>query len=450
MNTRRNKHRRQNRSNRNRNRNKNKNRNISKRKNKNIKRTYKAVQSHKVHTYKPTGGAAVKAGSYGCVFSPNLTCAHNQGSHIPGARHGADSVDGSMISKLMYKKDADHELAELSELNSLLAQIPNQEKYFLSRSTYSCIPRELSNSDLKNFETCNMLTEHGIKSNNVNLHLDELRILNMKNGGMDIDDYLSKVTSEHGNSDASLKILNTNLIKLLKFGIIPLNRLNFNHYDVKSGNVLIDDHLEVKLIDWGLASSHDGKNIPRIITNRSFAFNIPYSIIFFNDFIKHWIRDEFRKHHLIGSSTGKNETIRIIAINLVNLIIHNHSGHETTIVHIFRRLYREYLEPEEGGFISSSISTSNLVEYVYNVIVKYTDDLGHFNDVAFFNEVFAFNSDIFGFVIIYESILNKLKLPRLMEDKIVKILLKYCVGSEFAVKRIDVDILVKELEDITN
>ena len=134
---------------------------------------------------------------------------------------------------------------------------------------------------------------------------------------------------------------------------------------------------------------------------------------------------------------------------MVNLIIHKHSGHETTIVNIFRSLYREYLEPKEGGFVSSSIATYNLVEYLYNVMVKYTNDLGVFDDVAFFYEVFAFNSDIFGFIIIYESILNKLSLPRLIRDKIVKILLKYCVGSEFAVKRIDVDILVNELEDIT-
>ena len=436
------KNRRQNRSNKSRNRNRNRNRNI--------KRTYKAVKYHKAHTDKPTGGAAVKAGSYGCVFSPKLKCAQNKGSHIPGARHGADSVDGNMISKLMYKKDADHELAELSELNSLLAQIPNQEKYFLSRSTYSCIPHVLSDSDLTNFETCNMLTENGITRYNVNSHLEELSILNMKNGGMDIDDYLRNITPESGNSGTYLKILNTNLIKLLKFGIIPLNKLKFNHYDVKSGNVLINDQHEVRLIDWGLSSSCDGKTIPRIITNRSFAFNIPYSIIFFNHFIKNWIHSEFSKHNLLKSYTGKNETIRIIVINLVNFIIHKHTGHENTIVHIFRRLYSEYLDPKEGGFVSSSIVTSNIVEYVYNVMVKYTNDLGYFDDVAFFYEVFAFNSDIFGFVTIYESILNKLSLHSLIRNKIVKILLKYCVGSEFAVKRIDVDILVNELEDITN
>ena len=426
-------------------RTKNRRRNRSN-KNRNRKRTYKASNTHKISMNKSTGGAAVKAGSYGCVFSPNLKCAHKQGSHR-NTEH--KNVNGSMISKLMYKRDADRELSEMSELNSLLSQIPNQEKYFLSNSTYICSPHELSNSDLDNFETCNMLTDNNITRYNVNSHLYELSILNMKNGGMDIDDYLRKIRPETKTSIASLKILNSKLINLLQFVIIPLNRLKFNHYDVKSGNVLIDDQHEVRLIDWGLASSNDGKNIPHTITNRSFAFNIPYSIIFFNSFIKEWILSEFIKANLTGSSIGKNETLRIISINLVNFIIHKHSGHENTIVTIFRSLYREYLEPKEGGFISSSIAAFNIVEYVYNVMVKYTNDLGVFDDVAFFYEVFAFNSDIFGFIIIYESILNKLSLPRLIREKIVKILLKYCVGPEFSVKRIDVDILVKELDDIT-
>ena len=413
-------------------------------KNRNRKRIHKAIKSRKIGR-KPRGGAAVKAGSYGCVFSPSLKCAHNTDLNRHSAKIG---IDDNMISKLMYKKDAENELSESAELNTLLKKIPHQEKYFLSNSIYSCSPKELSHKDLDNFETCSMLVDNGITSTNINQNLGKFSILNMKNGGIDMDEYLRNMNPEEGIT-SSLQIINHNLIKLLRFGIIPLNRLNFNHYDVKSGNILINDKSEIRLIDWGLASSHDGMTIPHIITNRSFAFNIPYSIIFFNVFVKDWIKHEFIKHNLIKSSTGKNEVIRIISINLVNFIIHKHSGHETTIVQIMKGLYREYIEPRDG-FIPSSVATSSLVDYVYTVMRKYTDDLGNFGDVEFFNEIFAFNSDIFGFIIIYESILNTLSLPRLIRDKIVKILLKYCVGSEFAVKRIDVDILCSELEDITN
>ena len=427
-------------------RTRNRRRYMSKNKNKNKTRTYKAIKSRKMGN-KPRGGAAVKAGSYGCVFSPNLKCENGTASGI----HAAHSVnEPEMISKLMYKRDAENELNEVAELNLLLKKIPNQEMYFLSNSTYSCSPQRLSSNDLDNFETCNMLVDENITKENVNNNLGKLSILNMKNGGVDMDEYLRN--SGPGTTDY-LKIINENLIKLLKFGIIPLNLLKFNHYDVKSGNVLINDKYEIRLIDWGLASSHDGKHIPRIITNRSFAFNIPYSIIFFNEFIKGWIHNEYKRHNLIESSIGKKEIIRIISINLVNFIIHKHSGHETTIVHIMRSLYREYIESKEGvtdkGFISSSIASANLVEYIYTVMLTYTNDLGVFDDVTFFHEIFAFNSDIFGFIIIYESILNTLNLSRIVRDKIIKILLKYCVGSEFAAKRINIDILVNELEGIT-
>ena len=437
--------------NKNRNKNKNKNRN----RNRNRKGTHKVPKTRKIYK-NSMGGAAVKAGSYGCVFSPNLKCDktfvsdRNTTRLVMDGHHGHHGHDdGEMISKLMYKRDADNEMEKLYTLNSLLAKIPNQDKYFLTDTITSCKPQELSSSDLDNFETCNMLIDKDITRYNINSNLDELRIINMKNGGIDMDDYLKKMNAKSGVR-ASLKIINENLIKLLKFGILPLNRLKFNHYDIKSGNILVNNVQEVRLIDWGLASRHDGKSIPHIITDRSFAFNIPYSVIFFNRFIRTWIHTELSRHNLTTSSTGKNEIIRIICINLVNFIIHKHAGHENTIVHIMRNLYREILEPKDGGFISGSIASSNLVDYVYTVMMKYTNDLGVFDDNAYFHEIFAFNSDIFGFVLIYESILNNLSLPQLVRDKIIKILLKYCVGSEFAVKRIDVDILVDELEDITN
>ena len=65
--------------------------------------------------------------------------------------------------------------------------------------------------------------------NNINKDLNKLSIINMPYGGVDIL-YLEIIKLDSPNG---LQKLNTHMVKLLKNGIIPLNKKDVYHTDIK-------------------------------------------------------------------------------------------------------------------------------------------------------------------------------------------------------------------------
>ena len=128
------------------------------------------------------GAAAVAAGGYGCVFNPSLLC---EGETV--RTHGK-------VSKLMVKEHAEREIREISNYEYIISTIPNHEDYFIIGGITMCKPQPLNDKlDLKNFDAiCNNLTEKKYTSLNVNNYLNELRILKLTNGGIDVKKYLTQ------------------------------------------------------------------------------------------------------------------------------------------------------------------------------------------------------------------------------------------------------------------
>ena len=169
--------------------------------NKNTKRNKILISSKK-------GGNVLASGGFGCVFSPALKC------------EGSSTIEKGKISKLMTEKHATEEYNEINSIREQLKDIPDYEDYYLVNDLTLCKPAKLNKSDLKDFtKKCKALPKDNITKDNINESLDKLMTLNMPNGGIPVDDYIYN----NGSFD-KLYELNNSLIKLLKHGILPMNK----------------------------------------------------------------------------------------------------------------------------------------------------------------------------------------------------------------------------------
>ena len=400
---------------------------------------------------KSYGGKAVDAGSYGCVFNPAIKCANPP--PFP--------YNNNTISKLMYAEDTESELIEMAKVKKFIETIPNKEDYFLLANTYPCKPNSLNEEDLSTFDRkCRLFTKRGINRANVNEKLNELSLLVMPNGGLNIDKFVEAIIqlSEKDMYQMFLQV-NKALIKLLVNGIVPLTAKGFNHYDIKAGNILMSEDGHARLIDWGLAGENDGIHVPETIQNRSIAFNMPFSGIFFNNFVKKWLPAEMKiikgANNLKNKTAGQTELLKIVAVNMINESITKTSeGHFDYITSdILHDIYEIYAIKNAYNRIDyNTLSTNVLVEYVQAVLLKYVDENGNFNDVKYFYEVFTKNVDVWGFLLAYVPIIEygaTIFHPDLING-LCRILLKYCFSAEFAIKPIIVSELAMELESLND
>lgn len=419
---------------------------------KNISKKKKIYNVKTRKNTKRTGGKAIDAGSYGCVFKPAIKCAN------PAPFPYSDKT----ISKLMYKEDTESELAEMEKVKNIIQNIPNKENYFLISNTYDCSPDKLSQEDLYKFDRkCNLFTKRGINSMNINesKNMKELALIVMPNGGLNVEKYLLKLFDiSEKERHKKFIVLNNALIKLLVNGIVPLNNMKFNHYDIKAGNILIsseDNH--ARLIDWGLSGENDGLHIPETIKNRSIAFNMPFSDIFFNKFIRKWLPEEL---NLIKASnkfnnkiSGQSELLKVVAVNVINKSIQQTSeGHFEYITNtILHDIYQIYAMDNTYNRVDYNVlSYTTLIEYIHEVLLKYVDVYGNFNDTNYFYDVFSKNVDIWGFLLSYIPIIEfgVSKFHKDIINGICRILLKYCFSAEFAAKAINVNELTMELQSL--
>ena len=223
-----------------------------------------------------TGGKVIASGGFGCVFDPPLRCKGKQ-------------REKNKVSKLMIERHVVSEYNEIEQIKKVLKNIPNYENYYLVDDFSICEPEKLDSEDLKNFKKkCSALPKKNISEKNINENLDKLLVLNMPHGGIPIDDYIYNIKDYK-----DLINLNNRLINLLNNGIIPMNRENIYHTDVKDANILISfdksgsqSEPKTRLIDWGLTTEYVPNvdaEFPKKWKNRSIQFNIPFSLIIFSD-----------------------------------------------------------------------------------------------------------------------------------------------------------------------
>jgi len=344
------------------------------------------------------GGKVIASGGFGCVFSPALKC------------QGETTRSTNKITKLMSQKHAIEEYEEIMKIKNKLDSIKNYKEYFLINDLTLCKPSKLSQSDLKEFAAkCSALPKDNITQKNINQSLDKVMALNIPDGGLPIDDYIHSK-----NSLGSLRLLNNKLMDLLENGIIPMNKKNVYHCDIKDSNVLAKENgneLLTRLIDWGLSTEYvpfKDAEFPRTWRNRPFQFNVPFSVIIFSDaFI-----EKYSKYIHDGGKTDK-VSLKPFVLDFIRFWIKERgAGHYKFINDIMFILFSSDLKNIEnnkkGNFIESDFTIHYITDYIVAVLEKFTEfrKNGTLNLRKYLDNVFIKIVDVYGFICIYFPLLE--------------------------------------------
>ena len=364
------------------------------------------------------GGNRIASGSSGCVFFPALPC-------------DADTSP-NMVTKLMSKADGTREYEKLNKIKAQIETIPDYRAYFVLDVTL-CIPTAPLNVE------CPVLEKKGIDHS-------KMVALNMPHGGISVSEFLREDVDI-----AKLLIVHRGLVKLLRNGIVELNRRNVYHGDVKDTNILVDTST-LRLIDWGLSAEYDPRariqipfltnNLPNVWRNRPLIFNAPFSIILFSDefsikyprFIQENGGDDF---------TPTAEVLAPFVKDYVNA--GKGRGHYEMICQIVRFLFGHVIKETESTV--ESLTDEFIVEYLVVVLLNFTAFDGVFiNFKRYVDSVFTQLVDVWGLIMSYYPILGILS--QTPDSKAFKqlqfIFVEYLYNARH--EPIDMDDLYKDLD----
>jgi len=359
-----------------------------------LKTRNKRYKSSKSHTRK-IGGSVLASGGFGCVFSPALLC------------KGQTKRKRNAVSKLMTEKHALEEYHDISNIRDRVKSIPNYKDYFLVDDVSICTPKPLSAADLSNFKKCTALPKDGINANNINNSLDRIMSLNIPNGGIDVDDYIFK-----NGSFNKLLNLNTKLIQLLKNGIIPMNKHNIYHGDIKGSNILIDPSLKTRLIDWGLCAEYkpfDKSEFPSTWYNRPLQFNVPFSVILFTNAFK----QKYKRYIQSGGKLVRN-ALRLFVLEYIEEWKKIRGvGHYRVINDTMYMLFSNDLQINQKlkwNAVEKKYTMPHLVDYLVEILInfKQTNGDGSYDVRPYLDQIFVNIVDVWGFLSTYITIIEVL------------------------------------------
>jgi len=343
---------------------------------------------------KTLGGKAIGAGGFGCVFYPALKCENTK------------KRSKNKISKLLDIEHANQEYEEIILITHFLKNIPNYSHFFLIDDVELCKPHNITSKDLIGVnEKCNDIIESITKSKEsssnvdkaetLNKELYKYKIINMKYGGITIGQYVDKYII----SDITITLLKS-LSNLLLNGIIPMNKLEIYHGDIKESNVLVnvkETELKPRLIDWGLTIIYD---VPRIFPitwlNRPLQFNLPFSNIMFSTIFVQDLKKFMNEKPINKSLVNCEEFMK----NYLEKIIKEKPGHYLYIQYIFYII-----------FDSKSEYENIIINYIASIIFLYLADTQKIYItwlMDYLITIYKHNLDIWGFVMIYLPFLEKI------------------------------------------
>jgi serine/threonine protein kinase len=332
------------------------------------------------------GGEAIGHGGFGCAFRPSLKC------------KGVSQREPDRVSKLMKKKYAEKEYAEITRFLPELKKVPNYKRYYIIDDVTICEPDDIIEQDLVHFSSeCKPMKKMGITKENITSRLDELMILNLPDGGVDVGDYMDSDTFRFDK-------LNNMLIELLLHGIVPMNRMSIYHGDIKESNILIGNDGYAKLIDWGLSSETDGESIPKSFSNKPFQYNIPFTAILLNETFTRMFEKFYAKQK---KKKKRNEIMLEQMKAFVQTFIHKWieergDGHIKTLIKLIK-------------LATGKKPMTVIVEYIAKVILHYGAEASEDWLMTYFRDIYLKNLDIWGLVTSYSPVLEETEDSHLKE-----------------------------------
>lgn len=418
------------------------------------------MKKYKSKSRSKLGGAAIAAGGYGCVFKPALKC------------KGSASRTGG-VTKVLLNRYAADEINEISNVKRIIQNIPNYNDYFLGLDATDCELDTLLTDDKVGFDSkCNNLTRQGITSANVNMNLDKIKGINLPYGGLEFQKFFmnKKLTPD------TFVNVNNALIKLLKNGLSPMNKLKLFHFDLKGPNILISDDYKARIIDWGLSGSQRANEVPNGIRTRPFMYNAPFSVCVFDPTFKTYVKQKIGGViSSIGSISSLNEIRSDIKIYMINWLYtfmnKGGRGHYDYLNSVFNNLlFIEYQNfPLKINMKLSSGELPNLISYSFinefiadeltEIVIQYTTLDGVFNDEKYFNNAFKHNVDIWGLLTCYTDDLVRILLTGTSNNlsknnsnellyNIRQIANKYVFNGKQLIHPISVDMLARDLKEL--
>jgi hypothetical protein len=262
----------------------------------------------------------------------------------------------------------------------------------------------------------------------------------MPYGGIDLDEFWKKMT----NMPQELRgkeffTINNAIIKLLKEGIMPLNRTGFYHLDIKAGNVLISDY--ARLIDWGISqklNKRKGIKLNKFINE--FQFNVPFSNILFNPKLNSWLKEE------------DMDNMKRVAENICKRSIEDKGpGHLNFIKYYYLIMNKQLLGLE---LTRNAVLDDIIYNFIAEILLKYLDKTSKIFDLnKYCFEIFLPNVDIWGFIMVYMPLIElSMTLNELtpIAIELIKIILKYCYNPYYAINPIPVDAVIQDLQNVNS
>jgi serine/threonine protein kinase len=395
----------------------------------------------KQSTTRKIGGSVLATGGFGCVFRPALVC------------KGKKMRKSKFVSKLMTTRHAEQEYQFINSIRAKLKSIPDFSDHFLLNDIDMCEPKPLTPGDLSNFDKkCRALTKDGIESKNINDSLHSLKLLNIPDGGIAIDDYIFT-----GGSFDKLLTLNKKMVELFTAGIVPMNKNHIYHSDIKDSNILIDTSLKTRLIDWGLCTEYNPKSamFPDAWVNRPLQFNVPFSVILFTKLFK----ERYTEYLKRGGTTDKKK-LREFVFRYLKEWIKIRPGHYRVINDIMFMIFSRELKMNQRlkwKVVEQRYTIPYIVNYLVEVLTHYTKTKsdGTFDPKPYLDNVYIHIVDIWGFLSTYMTMIelfhNNYDILTSSEHVLFKnlklLILKYLYNSR--IKPIEHDDLKNDLNEIT-
>ena len=404
------------------------------------------------------GGKVIASGTYGCILNPALPC------------KGETERPKNTVSKLMLDYNAETEMDEINKIAKLTKSVPNHNNYYILNQIKMCDPSKLKMADLTDFKKkCGAMTRKNISTHNVNNPsvIRHLRILQLPDGGFDITHYFS----EKKLSPALFVKINNALILLLQKGIVPLQSVGVLHQDIKAHNIVYSKKNDMaKIIDWGLATTIKGNRIPLHTRGWPILFNQPFSNKVFDYAIQKLFFDMTKTLSFTLRLKGYygndlySYLLPIVSKNIYDATLTNHEkinrayrglGHIPYLELILKTVAKDHLADQQivDNINASSLKVIGVIvsRQIAAALLAYSikdNKLRVFKEKDYFNEVYRHNCDIYGFVSTYVEIILNQSMPKSLRRKAFDIYSKYCLTTQFAYTRIDVNELSKDLADL--